>query len=135
MKFKEYELYYSINNVYSFFEENNFKPRSADWYIFENKRKSLCNFVLKEFGKIVTNIWVHDPPDIPSHERILKAWDDFGKNKEKYKFLINLVKKHGKKCPQQNNCSEVLSFKQVKNLNEQPNINNCIIICNKHHHE
>lgn len=133
MKFKEYELYYSINNVYSFFEENNLKPRSADWYIFENKRISLCNFVIKEFKKITKNIWIEEQLEIPSCEKILKSWDDFGKNKEKYKFLINLIKKHGKICPQQNNCSDVVSFEQVKNLNELPNINNCIIICNKHH--
>lgn len=85
MKLEKLNLYSAIFDVYTNFEENNLKPRSADWLIYSMKREQLCLSVRDKFP-IQHNY---------SDEEILKAWDDFGKNKQKYKMTIGLMcKKH-----------------------------------------
>lgn len=82
MKFDEIGLYNSILKTYNKFETQKKNPRSSDWFIYSEKRRELL-------GEINANL---------AEEYVLKSWDDFGKNKKKYRILIPLMLRKACQC-------------------------------------
>jgi len=124
MKFEEFELYNAIHDIYIDFEKNKQKPRSADWLIYHRKRDHLV-------GLIQAKIADQD------EEEILKAWDDFGKNKEKYKLLIGAARKFGSKCFYHDRglgcCSKIMTVERTPLQRDEPlSIQNSVIVCKRH---
>jgi hypothetical protein len=124
MKFSEFFLYNSIHDVYLGFERSHLKPRSADWLIYHDKRKQLTDLISKNFEG-----------NTFSEEKILKAWDDFGKNKEKYKLLLSVANTFGRRCFYEHRnkgvCSDTMCIEHL--LTSGPNkAENCVIVCKRH---
>lgn len=113
MKFFEYDLYHTVSKVYEHYEASNLKPRSADWFIYREQRAKLMQDVLDELPK---TLLVKDRSVDICTERVLKAWDDFGKNKKKYKTLILIAEASGRGCycnglsSRYGPCSDVMTF-------------------------
>lgn len=126
MKFSDFDLYRAIHSVYLQFEKEDKKPRSADWFIYKSKRKLLINMVITNIVGFCGNLY--------GEEEILKAWDDFGKNKEKYKLIVETALLNGCECQRSSPdeiCSSTVSIEKV-NSSKQLSSNNCIIVCKKH---
>ena len=126
MKFSEYPLYNAIHDVYCEFEQTNLKPRSADWLIYRSKREQLKSLIN---SKLVDSLY--------TEEDMLKAWDDFGKNKSKYKLLIAAARRYGCHCfyegREQGKCSHIMSIERIHNARNEPlKIENSVIVCKKH---
>ncbi len=124
MKFQDFYLYAAIHDVYLDYEKSNRKPRSANWLIYASNRRLLCDAIN---GHKISDRW-HD-------ERILKAWDDFGKNKEKYKLIIAVAKRFDKQCFYANRnrgcCSDIVRIENI--LAGAPLVvENCVVVCKKH---
>lgn len=128
MKFFEFNLYSAIHDVYLDFEKTSRKPRSADWLIYHKKRQLLCGLIERKIAE-------NEPDADYSDERILKAWDDFGKNKEKYKLIIAVAEKFGKQCFYKNrnrgSCSDIVRVETIKR-GDEITVENCVIVCKKH---
>lgn len=128
MKFEDFNLYRAIYNVYNTFELENKKPRSADWLIYKSKRKILRNLIINNLIAINGNLY--------SEEEILKAWDDFGKNKEKCRLIIETGVLKGFMCYKSNcreKCSEIISIENLASkIKEEKSPENCRIVCKKH---
>ncbi len=88
IKVDKLNLYSAIYDVYTDFEQCDMKPRSADWLIYIDKRKTLCECVRRKLPIYFTY----------SEEDILKSWDDFGKNKVKYKEMIQVLRSKNRVC-------------------------------------
>lgn len=127
MKFQEYHLYNSINDVYCCIESLNKKPRSADWLIFRDKRRELKQLIIENMADDV----------FYTEEQILKAWDDFGKNKEKNKLIIAVARKFGCSCFYEHRnrgpCSQIMSIERLPSTRSEPlSLESCVIVCKKH---
>ncbi len=127
MKFDEYQLYDALHDIYVAFEKDNQKPRSADWLIYHRKRQHLVGLV---HARVMT--W--------DEEQILKAWDDFGKNKEKYKLLIATARKYGSKCFYDGRglgcCSHIMGLERTAMQRDEPlSVSNAVVVCKKHNTE
>ena len=119
MKFVEFPLYNAIHDVYVNFEKIHWKPHSADWLIYHEKRNQLTKLISEIIGD-----------NVFTEERILKAWDDFGKNKEKYKLIISVANTFGHHCFYQNRnkgkCSNIMCVERSVKAE------NCVIVCKRH---
>lgn len=129
MKFEDFDLYRAIYNVYNEFEKNDKKPRSSDWFIYKIKRKMLRNLIITNLVAIDGNLY--------SEEEILKAWDDFGKNKEKYRLIVETGILKGTTCHyDSSNCSSTVSIEKIiSKKNDEMIPENCRIVCKKHNSE
>jgi len=126
MKFIEFPLYNAVHDVYLEFERQQLKPRSADWLIYQNKRLQLKKLIYSKMSE-----------ESFSEEKILKAWDDFGKNKEKYKLLISVANTFGHHCFYDNRnkgcCSDIMSVERLPGHRNEPfKAENCVIVCKRH---
>jgi hypothetical protein len=124
MKFDEFPLYDALHDIYVEFEAKKQKPRSADWLIYHRKRDHLVSLVQAKLSGF-------------EEEEILKAWDDFGKNKEKYKLLIGVCRKYGSKCFYDGRgigcCSKIMSVERIPSQrDEELSLQNAVVVCKKH---
>lgn len=130
MKFQDFNLYRAIYGIYNQFEQEDRKPRSSDWLIYKSKRKLLRDLVIANLVAIDGNLY--------SEEEILKAWDDFGKNKEKCKLIVETGIIKGYTCYREDKgkCSDIVSIETLPSKrNEKPVAENCVIVCKKHNSE
>lgn len=126
MKFDDFDLYKSVYDVYLIFEKEDKKPRSSDWFIYKSKRKVLTNLVLDKLASTSSELY--------GQEQILKAWDDFGKNKEKYKLIIATANLYGCKCQFArigDKCSSIVGVEKLR-ASQSTTPANCFIVCKKH---
>ncbi len=134
MKFHEFNLYSAIHDVYLEFEKTSRKPRSDDWLIYQSKRHELCSLINGKILSLPAALRADEAE--PSHERILKAWDDFGKNKEKYKLIISVANKFGRQCFYANRnrgrCSDIVRVESIAHSDDPTAVENCMIVCKKH---
>jgi len=129
MKFEDFDLYRAIYSVYNNFEIEDKKPRSSDWFIYKSKRKILRNLIITNLIAINGNLY--------SEEEILKAWDDFGKNKEKCRLIVETGIIKGYTCSKIDKlvgkCSTTISVEKViAKKNDKMIPENCRIVCKKH---
>ncbi|RDJ35417.1 MAG: hypothetical protein DWQ19_11415 [Crenarchaeota archaeon] len=124
MKFSDFDLYNTVHDIYLEFERNQNKPRSADWLIYHRKRQFLCHLVIERTGQQY------------DEEKILKAWDDFGKNKDKYRLIVAVADRFGRKCFYSNRnkgeCSHTVCVENIFNHGDPLLVEDCVISCRKH---
>ncbi len=133
MKFFEFPLYYAVHDIYINFEQKKLKPRSADWLIYKNKRNQLTSLIVGKAER--RNDFLL--PSLFEEEKILKAWDDFGKNKEKYKLIISVANTFGQFCFYCNRnkgvCSDTMCVERLLgHRNDSVKTENCVIVCKRH---